>query len=236
MQHAYNERMTDQVTKSAQAGAADNARPGEQARSRPGTKRAEQRQQTEARILAAARQAFAEAGFGQATIRGIAALAGVNPGLIVHYFGTKEELFRRAASMTPEPPDAQSPEQLAEFLIGSLRVKLDGVPMASMAALRSMLTHPDAARDVQALIGAQIRQRAEAIPGQDAELRAALLGTTVLGVVIGRHLLRLDALRDIPADKIIELLRPCFLQLAGAASDGESADPPGGDRRARNAG
>lgn len=219
MQRAYNERMTDQVTQSAQAGAAENAQPGEQAQSRPGTKRAEQRRQTEARILAAARQAFGEAGFGRATIRGIAALAGVNPGLIVHYFGTKEELFRRAASMTPAPPDVQGPEQLAEFLIGSLSVKLDGVPMASMAALRSMLTHPDAARDVQSLIGAQIQQLAEGIPGEDAELRATLLGTTVLGVVIGRQLLQLDTLRDVPADKIIDLLRPCFLQLAGAASD-----------------
>ena len=61
--------------------------------------RAEQRRQTEARILAAAREMFAELGYDRTTIRAVATAAGVDAGLVMHYFGTKDELFARAAKL-----------------------------------------------------------------------------------------------------------------------------------------
>lgn len=189
---------------------------------RPSTKRADQRRDTEARILASARRIFAESGYDRATIRAVAGDAGVNPGLVVHYFGTKENLFRRAASMTPDDSGTEAPQDLAEFLLGSLGVKLEDLPLASTAAMRSMLTHPEAAHEVRSLIDKQMRQLGEAIAADDADLRATLIGTTILGVVIGRHLLDLDLLRDVPPDTIIDLLRPCFRLLAG---DADSAPP-----------
>ena len=48
-------------------------------------------------MLAAARTAFAEKGFDGATVRGIAAAAGVDPALVHHYFGTQDALFLAAA-------------------------------------------------------------------------------------------------------------------------------------------
>jgi len=45
-----------------------------------------------ARIRQAALAQFAEHGFDRATIRGIAAAAGVSPGLLRHHFGSKQEL------------------------------------------------------------------------------------------------------------------------------------------------
>ncbi|NLT57313.1 MAG: helix-turn-helix transcriptional regulator [Actinomycetales bacterium] len=45
-----------------------------------------------ARIREAAREQFTEHGFERATIRGIAAAAGVSPGLVRHHFGSKQEL------------------------------------------------------------------------------------------------------------------------------------------------
>lgn len=180
----------------------------------PMTKRAEQRRNTEARILAAARQAFAASGYDRATIRAIAAAAGVNPGLVMHYFGSKRELFRRAADMTPAASDAETPEALAEFLLGSLGVKLDGMSLATTATLRSMLTHPETATGMRTMINDQMRRLGDAIDADDAQLRAMLVGATVLGVVVGRHLLQLDELRDAPAEKIIALLRPGFQALA----------------------
>lgn len=179
----------------------------------PVTKRAEQRRRTEERILTAARRAFAASGYDRATIRAIAADADVNPGLVMHYFGSKEKLFGRAARMAPGPSDAETPERLAEFLLGALGVKLDGLPLASTAALRSMLTHPEAATAMRTLINEQMEQLGDAIDADDAHLRATLIGTTVLGVVVGRHLLRLDGLHDTPPETIIDLLRPAFQAL-----------------------
>ena len=51
------------------------------------------------------------------------------------------------------------------------------------------------------------------IPADDAELRATLAGSLVLGVVIGRHLLQLETLRDASPDAVISLLRPGFQAL-----------------------
>ena len=47
-------------------------------------------------ILTAAREAFAERGYDAASIRAIATRAGVDPALVHHYFGAKEQLFLAA--------------------------------------------------------------------------------------------------------------------------------------------
>src|SRR6266700_1597398 len=64
-------------------------------------------------ILAAARQQFAERGYDSATIRGIAARAGVDPALVHHYFGSKDRLFLAALQLQASPS-----EVVAEVLEG----------------------------------------------------------------------------------------------------------------------
>ena len=54
-------------------------------------------------ILAAARSRFAADGYDGATIRGIAASAGVDPGLVRHYFGSKEHLFVESMEFPVDP-------------------------------------------------------------------------------------------------------------------------------------
>jgi AcrR family transcriptional regulator len=51
---------------------------------------------TKAQILAAAQEAFAELGFGQAGIRDIAARAGITSPMLLRYFGSKAGLFEAA--------------------------------------------------------------------------------------------------------------------------------------------
>ena len=50
-------------------------------------------QDTRGQIITAARHAFATKGFAGASIRGIAAEAGVDAALIHHYFDSKQQLF-----------------------------------------------------------------------------------------------------------------------------------------------
>lgn len=49
---------------------------------------------TRERILAAARDAFAELGYGEATNRHLAAKAGITTGALYHYYDSKPELYR----------------------------------------------------------------------------------------------------------------------------------------------
>src|ERR1700746_3936129 len=69
---------------------------------RPGS-RAEQRRRTEARILDAATQVFFSAGYDRTTIRAVASAAGVDAGLVMHYFGSKQQLYRQVIDAAPVP-------------------------------------------------------------------------------------------------------------------------------------
>src|SRR5207247_458711 len=56
-------------------------------------------------ILAAARARFGDYGYDGATIRGIAADAGVDAALVHHFFGTKERLFAAAMQLPVLPSE-----------------------------------------------------------------------------------------------------------------------------------
>lgn len=56
--------------------------------------------------------------------------------------------------------------------------------------------------------------RAESLP--DAQLRTVLFGAITLGLVVGRYLLELDGLKEVPAGQVAEFMRPCVRTLAQA--------------------
>jgi AcrR family transcriptional regulator len=176
--------------------------------------RAQQRRLTETRILAAARERFAELGYDRTTIRAVAQAAGVDAGLVMHYFGSKDNLFSRATTLAAGELPPGTSEQVTEAMLTSLATRLNSEPTASLAVLRSMLTNADAADRYRAAAEPQLSQIAAAIPTPDAELRASLLSAIVHGVIIERYLLRLSRLADASPDDIIDLLRPCFRALA----------------------
>ncbi|MFI5691512.1 TetR/AcrR family transcriptional regulator [Kribbella sp. NPDC051586] len=180
------------------------------------TTRDRRRIETQERILTEARRLFAETGYDRTTIRAVAAAAQVDPGLVMHYFGSKQQLFARAAETDNRPVIGGTPEEIAAQLLERLRQSLIEEPVASLAALRSMLTHPDAADEVRG--NAQVRGSniSKAIPGPDGALRADVVSAVLIGVVLGRHLLKLDHLADADPDKIVELLGPAVHSLTNA--------------------
>ncbi|MER5847777.1 TetR family transcriptional regulator [Streptomyces sp. NPDC002012] len=180
----------------------------------PPVSRADRRRATEARILDSARELFAERGFDRTTIRAVAAAAGVDPALVMQYFGSKRELFTQAVQAPPALPTDADGDALVDQLITTLGLKLGGLPDGTLAMMRSMLTDPAAADHARASLNRQIGSIGAALPEvADAELRAALVITTMVGVTIGHQLLGLDTLRDAPADRIAALLRPAFKAL-----------------------
>lgn len=179
--------------------------------------RAEQRQRTQSRILAAAQTLFAELGYDRATIRAIAAEAGTDPGLVIRYFGSKDNLFAQISRFEQDQQVTGTPRQAAEQLLVALEDKLAHEPTDALAAIRSMFTHPDATGEVRSAMIARQRQAAHHMAADDADLRAGLIGALTIGAVIGRHLLRLDGLRDAAPERITALLRTAFHDLAHGA-------------------
>jgi AcrR family transcriptional regulator len=187
---------------------------------RPGS-RAEQRQRTEARILDAAAGVFVAEGYERTTIRAVASAAGVDAGLVMHYFGSKQELYRRVIGAAPVPEVTGTPAEAAEQILASLAERLASTPVASLALLRSMLTNPEAASAASAGIARYEAQIAQAIPAADADLRAALISAITLGITVSRHLVKSDQLATADPAQVIRLLRPCVLSLAAVLGDSE---------------
>lgn len=207
-----------------------------------GPTRAERRRNTEQRILAAARELFAERGFERTTIRAVASAAQVDPALVMQYFGSKQELFSQAVRISVAGaedrvagaegrPRTGGPEALTDSLLASLGMKIGGLPEASLAMLRSMLTHPEAAEAARTALDHQIAELAAAISAgherehqdghhraeDDARLHAALAVATMVGVTIGHQLLGIDDLRRASPEEIAAALRPALHALVTGA-------------------
>ena len=181
--------------------------------------RVEQRRRTEARILAAATRLFVDSGYERTTIRGIAAAAEVDPGLVMHYFGSKQALFQQVTHGRPPPDLTGTARQVGDELLARLAESMEHEPVHSLALLRSMLTNPEAAATLQDGAAQYRAQISRAIGTSDATLRAELVTALILGVVVSRHLLKSDALAEASPAKIIDLLQPSFSSLMAAEPD-----------------
>jgi AcrR family transcriptional regulator len=189
--------------------------------------RAEQRRRTEARILAAASRLFVDNGYERTTIRGIAHAAGVDAGLVMHYFGSKRELFRRVTQAGRVPELSGTAEQVTEQILAMIAESLADEPVQSLALLRSMLTHPEAAQAWREATEHYHAEISRPIAAADASVRAALVLAVILGVIVSRHLLRSPGLSDAGPQEVADLLRPCLRSLARADAPeaGEVAEP-----------
>src|SRR5689334_25384946 len=62
-------------------------------------------EETRTAILTAARRRFAADGYQRATIRAIAADAGIDPSMVMRYYGSKDQLFAAAVDVDLRLPD-----------------------------------------------------------------------------------------------------------------------------------
>jgi AcrR family transcriptional regulator len=173
------------------------------------TTRAERRSATAARILEAAQQEFGEHGVDGTTVRGIARRAGVDPSLVLQHYGSKQGLFRLAV----RPAPGLGPDEAAHHLAEVVDVRLRELPAATRALMRSMLTSPEAAEVMRDHLTERIANLAAASDRHDAELRAALAVTSILGMTVARHFLDVPALEGVEPEQLESVLEPWFEEL-----------------------
>ena len=135
--------------------------------------------------------------------------------------GPGHALFRVQAGAVPAsdrrcpvPEVSGTPAEATEQILAGLADRLASPPVASLALLRSMLTNPEAANAASAGIALYESQIAQAIPADDADLRAAIISAITFGITISRHLIKADELATADPAQVIRLLRPCVLSLA----------------------
>lgn len=169
-------------------------------------------------ILTAAREAFAERGFDAASIRVIATAAGVDPALVHHYFGTKEELFRATVSIPVDPAElvprvlAGGPDEVGERLVRTFLAVWDSpVGTAAVALLRSAVSNQWTARLLREFLVTQVLRRVvDQLDLDPAEvpLRGALVATQIAGLAMMRYVIRLEPVASAPPDTLVATIGP----------------------------
>jgi AcrR family transcriptional regulator len=168
-------------------------------------------------ILDAARARFAEHGFDGATIRAIAADAGVDPALVHHFYGTKEKLFVEALRFPVVPSELLAGiatverDRLGETLIRTVLGVWEAHESRSQAEalLRSAVTNERAASMLRSFVSSAIlRLVADAIPAEDAEYRASLVASQVVGLGITRFVVGLEPIASASVDDLVAAIGP----------------------------
>jgi AcrR family transcriptional regulator len=182
---------------------ADEARP-------PGGPRSAQ---TRAAILAAARAHFSTAGYDRTTIRGVAADAGIDPAMVIRYYHSKAGLFAAAADIDLGMLDLSGVDRqemgapLVRHFIGLWESDLADTVLALM--LRSATADNTAAERMRQTFAAQVVSPISAALGTpDAEKRAGLIGTQLIGMALCRYVLRLEPVASAETEEIIANLSP----------------------------
>ncbi|HTP14942.1 MAG TPA: TetR family transcriptional regulator [Streptosporangiaceae bacterium] len=156
-------------------------------------------------ILDAARSRFAEHGYSGATIRAIAADASVDPALVHHFYGTKERLFGAAMRLPVVPSDvltavlaAGSDDRaigLGEHIARTALTAWEdpAVHDAFIGLLRSAVTSEQAATMFREFLADAILRPVAQLAGStdsaDAEYRAAMVASQMLGLAMARYML-----------------------------------------------
>ncbi|MFB8004721.1 TetR family transcriptional regulator [Nocardia sp. NPDC056000] len=168
---------------------------------------------TRAAILDAARRRFAEDGVRKATIRAIAADAGIDPSMVMRYYGSKEGLFAAAVDVRLELPDlAAVPEDsLGELLVRRF-LEIWEVPPGNevmLTLLRSAVTDDSVTERVRQIFAEQVMPAVLRLgEPADAPRRAGLIVTQMLGIALCRYVLRIPPVLALTPDQLIADIGP----------------------------
>jgi AcrR family transcriptional regulator len=173
--------------------------------------------QTKDDILAAARNQFAARGYGGTTIRGIAAEAGVNPALVHHFFGSKDQMFVAALNLPFNPsrlvdtildgPREQIGERVLRLFLGLWHQPETQAPF--LALLRSVANNPDVARQMRTFMETAVLAKvAEAL--ELPQLRLTAAAAQMMGLAMIRYVLAAEPMASATDDEVVELVAPAI--------------------------
>lgn len=172
-----------------------------------------------AAILESARRLFAERGYDATSVRAVAAQARVDPALVLHFFGSKAELFASSLHLPLDPAEIEALLQgeretlgrrLAEFY---LRRVFRDRRATVLSLLRSAVSNPEAAAMLRrAIEGTAIAALERLVPGEEAALRGELCASHMMGLFLARHILGVEPLASEGDERLIDAVAPALQQ------------------------
>jgi AcrR family transcriptional regulator len=174
---------------------------------------------TRSTILTIARSQFGARGFERTTIRSVASEVGVDPALVMHYFGSKAELFAAASRFDLKFPDLSdvAPDRIADVLL-PVFIGVWGPQGPLLPLLRAAATNRAAADALLEVFVEQVAPALAAVTPDRAAERAALVGSQVLGIAMARYIVGVPALAGMDDATLTEWVRPVLARyLTGPA-------------------
>ncbi|MGR6924456.1 TetR/AcrR family transcriptional regulator [[Actinomadura] parvosata] len=166
-------------------------------------------------ILTAARKLLTERGYDAMTIRAVAAAVGVDPSMVMRYYGSKAGLFSAAIDVDLRLDQLQpvSADRLGEALARHFLARWEGELSddAVMLLLRSASTSDLAAEHVRAVFATQISAAFERLIGAGTpalDRRAALVSAHLLGLALSRYVLRFPPLTRLDVATLADDVAP----------------------------
>ena len=156
---------------------------------------------TRAAILAAARELFAAHGFAGTTIRAVGAQAEVDPAMVHHYFGTKDDLFLAALELQMDPREVMAPVIAGGPDGAGARLPLIGVMRGIFDASGQRLVRDGFLRMVLGPVGAGLGI-------DEPDRRMPLVASQIVGLVMIRYVLAVEPLASLPAEQVVATYAP----------------------------
>jgi AcrR family transcriptional regulator len=182
---------------------------------RPGRRAGKTR--TRAAILTAARRLFASEGADGTSVRAVAREAGVDPALVLHYFGSKEGLFQAAVEWPVDMGVAADRVfggglddlggRLVRFFMEQWETEPTRHPLEII--VRGAIRRESEGRLLMEFADDQlVRRLAALLPGPDASLRASLVLSSLMGLAVARYILKVPGLATRPTEEVAAIVGP----------------------------
>ncbi|GAU67768.1 putative TetR family transcriptional regulator [Streptomyces sp. NBRC 110611] len=166
---------------------------------------------TRAAILASARDRFAADGYDRATIRAIARDAGIDPSMVMRYYGNKAGLFAAASEIVVNAPDLTHVphDELGSRLVRHFLERWESdETMTGM--LRVGATNEAGAERMRGVFAEQVGPILSAVcpVPEEAEVRSALIASQMLGLALCRYVLHIPPAVALSHDEVIAWVAP----------------------------
>jgi hypothetical protein len=130
----------------------------------------------------------------------------------MRYFGSKAGLFAAAATLDLDPPDLQGapPRRRGELLVRHFMGRWERDPSEDMLIflLRTAVTDESVAGQLQMTFDRIVVGPLVALEYPEAERRAALIGSQLMGLGLCRYILRLEPLASLSSEDVIAGVAP----------------------------
>lgn len=175
-------------------------------------------QQNKQRIVDAAREHFVRDGYERATVRGIAADAGVDVAMVYYHFGNKEGLFTASVLDTPQHPLHQlahlldeGPDEIGARLVRDVVERWDAGASFDplLTVFRSAEVQPLARKLLHDSLAGPVAHRVATEFGVDnAELRVELVTVHLVGLAFARYQLKIEPMASASIDDLVAWIGP----------------------------